>query len=181
MFIKYEIIMKFKVIVYLVVLFSCFQVSGQFGEISGVVSDEFGPLSGAKVTILETGSSVNCDINGAFSFEIRPGSYELVAEYLLFGTQSKLVSVSFNSLKVEVNFKLESRSAIDASTSIGSRSDPKSQMDNAVAVDIISSVDIVNSGQLNLTGVLQYLVPSFHSTVQTVADGTDHIYPATIR
>jgi len=171
----------YRAIVCLVILLLCNSNYGQLGKVSGVVSDEFGPLSGAKVRVVGTDLAVNCDINGAYSFDLKAGTYEIEAGYLLFGTQIKPATISFNSLNVIVDFVLKSGSAVDANTSIGSRSKPKTQMENAVAVDIISAQDISNSGQLSLTGVLHYFVPSFHSTAQTISDGTDHIAPATLR
>ena len=173
--------MKNNLILSLIILLISSNSIGQFGTISGIVSDEFGPLPGAKVTLLETGISNNCDINGSFSFKIKPGTYTLEVGYLLFGSQTETVTISFNNLNAITNFNLVSRSALDAGVSLGSRSRPKTQMENAVAVDIISATDIYNCGQHSLTGVLQYWVPSFHSTVQTISDGTDHMDPATIR
>lgn len=162
-------------------ILATFNIWAQFGSISGTVSDEFGPLPGAKVTIQGTDQSVNCDLNGAFKIDVKPGSYVIEASYLLFLTEEQLTTISFNNLNPELHFVLESGSAIDANTSLGSRSKPKTQMENVVAVDVISSHDILNSGQTTLTGVLHFLIPSFHSTPQTIADGTDHIDPSTLR
>ena len=106
---------------------SCF---AQLGSISGTVSDEFGPLSGAKVKIEGTDLSISCDINGAYSIDIKPGKYTVSASYLLYKTKKKSADISFNHLNADINFILESGSAVDADISIGSRAKPKSQMDN---------------------------------------------------
>ncbi|NOQ70653.1 MAG: TonB-dependent receptor [Crocinitomix sp.] len=157
---------------------SCF---AQLGSISGTVSDEFGPLPGAKVKIIGTDLSISCDINGAYTFEIKPGKYSVSTSYLLYKTQKISADISFNHLNADVDFVLESGSVVDADISIGSRAKPKSQMENIAAVDVISPTDISTSAQISLSQILHYLVPSFHSTSQTISDGTDHTAPATLR
>lgn len=153
----------------------------QLGTISGSVSDEFGPLPGAKVKIEGTDLSVSCDINGEYTIEVKPGKYSVNASYLLYKTEKKPADVSFNHLNSVIDFILESGSVVDTDISIGSRVKPKSQMDNVAAVDVISPTDISTSAQITLSQVLHYLVPSFNSTSQTISDGTDHIAPATLR
>ncbi len=64
----------------------------------------------------------------------------------------------------------------------GVRSETKrSQWLSPVPVDVISSEFIRNSGYTELTQILQYILPSFHSTHQTIADGTDSYDPAALR
>lgn len=165
----------------LCILFLAVHTSAQLGTISGNVSDDFGPLAGARVSIANTDLSVSCDINGDFKFEIKPGQYEVTANYLLYKTEKKEISISFNNLHEKLNFVLASGSSVDADISVGSRVKPKSQMENVAAVDIISSSDLAASGRMTLSDALHYLVPSFHATAQTISDGTDHITPATLR
>lgn len=57
----------------------------------------------------------------------------------------------------------------------------RSHLTTAVPVEIIQSTYIENSGQVELGQVLQYSCPSFHSTHQTIADGTDSFDPAALR
>ena len=51
----------------------------------------------------------------------------------------------------------------------------------SAAVDVISPTEISTSALISLSQILHYLVPSFHSTTQTISDGTDHTAPATLR
>lgn len=81
----------------------------------------------------------------------------------------------------KVDFILETGFSIDQPVSLGSRAKPKSLLKNTAAVDIISPQQLTNSSQVELSHILHYLIPSFHSTNQTIADGTDHIDPATLR
>lgn len=153
----------------------------QYGEVLGVVQDEFGPLPGAKVRLKGTSEVVSCDIQGKFSFQLKPGKHTLVASYLLFEESEITVNLTFNQLKIDTVFTLKAVSPVDANASIGSRSGSKSQFESATAIDIISPSDFSNSSHLTLGEFLHYHVPSFHSTRQTIADGTDHVDPATLR
>ncbi|MFT4600590.1 MAG: iron complex outermembrane receptor protein, partial [Arenicella sp.] len=153
----------------------------QLGEIKGKVSDDFGPLPGAKISVVGTNITSSCDINGEYSIEIKPGTYNITASYLLYKSQTKSVSISFNSLEVVEDFLLASVSPVDANASVGTRSGPKSQLESTAAVDIISPADFAASTQMTLGQFLHFHVPSFHSTRQTISDGTDHVDPGTLR
>ncbi|NVK66457.1 MAG: TonB-dependent receptor [Flavobacteriales bacterium] len=153
----------------------------QNGTISGVVSDEFGELSGAKVELVGTNQSTYCDINGSFQLEVKPGLYTLKVSYLMYKSHELGVRVDFNNLNPELQIILVPGSTADEDVELGSRFAPKSQIESPVALELVSSEEIINSGYLSLSEVLMYLVPSFNSNRQTIADGTDHIAPSTVR
>lgn len=157
------------------------QVFAQNGSISGVVSDEFGELSGAKVELKGTNQSTYCDINGVFNFEVTPGLYTLRVSYLMYKSMELGVKVDFNNLNPELKIILVPGSTADEDIELGSRFAPKSQLESPVALEVISNVEIMDNAHLSLSEVLMYLVPSFNSNKQTIADGTDHISPSTVR
>lgn len=71
------------------ILLSIFLLSGmslfaQSGTIRGtVIEDESGePVMFGDVTIEETGDYVSTDLEGAYSFDVAPGTYTLVFEYV---------------------------------------------------------------------------------------------------
>jgi len=157
------------------------QAVAQNGTISGVVSDEFGELSGAKVELKGTNQVTYCDINGGFLFEVTPGLYTVRVTYLMYQSVELGVKVDFNNLNPELNIILVPGSTADEDIELGSRFEPKSQLESPVALEIISNAEIIDNGHLSLSEVLMYHVPSFNSNKQTIADGTDHISPSTIR
>lgn len=154
---------------------------GQLGELNGKVSDDFGPLPGAKLTVEGLGLVAKCDINGDYSLDLKAGTYNITASYLLYESATKSITISFSSLEVTTDFVLNSVSPVDANASVGTRSGSKSQLDNTAAVDIISPADLSVSTQMTLSQFLHYHVPSFNSTRQTISDGTDHVDPTTLR
>ncbi|MFK7785728.1 MAG: TonB-dependent receptor [Crocinitomicaceae bacterium] len=157
------------------------QAFAQNGSISGVVSDEFGELSGAKVELKGTNQSTYCDINGAFALEVSPGLYTIRVTYLMYKSKELGVKVDFNNLNPELKIILVPGSTADEDIELGSRFAPKSQLESPVALEIVSNAEIISNAHLSLSEVLMYHVPSFNSNKQTIADGTDHISPSTVR
>lgn len=65
---------------------------------------------------------------------------------------------------------------------VGSRSGGRSRADSPVPVDVFNLKDIQQSlPQTNINQILNTIAPSFTSTIQTNADGSDHSDPAQLR
>jgi len=65
---------------------------------------------------------------------------------------------------------------------VGSRSGGRSKADSPVPVDVFNLKDIQQSlPQTNINQILNTIAPSFTSTIQTNADGSDHSDPAQLR
>lgn len=148
--------------------------------ISGNVSDQFGNLPGARVSIEGSNLNTTTDVNGNYTLSIDEGEYVLTAGFVMYNSVSKSIVVKVGET-VQVDFILETGFSMDQPISLGSRAKPSSLLKITAPVDIISPQEITNSSQIELSHILHYLVPSFHSTHQTIADGTDHIDPATLR
>ena len=59
---------------------------------------------------------------------------------------------------------------------------PEPGQKHHVPVDIIPLAQVVNQvGQVDLNQILNDIAPSFQSSRQTIADGTDHLDPAQLR
>lgn len=132
--------------------------------LEGLVSDEFGPLSGATVEIDKLNLQSTTDINGLFSFSLEKGSYELSFQSIGFRKIVQQIRLVQDTL-ISINM-------LPPIIEIGGQGEP---------VEVIGYEEIVNSSRQNLGELLQYLVPTFHSTHQTISDGTDHIDPISMR
>lgn len=65
---------------------------------------------------------------------------------------------------------------------LGSRTGGRTKTDSPVPVDVFNLKKIEKTlPQTNINQILNAIAPSFTSTVQTVADGTDHLDPAQLR
>ena len=148
--------------------------------ITGLVSDQFGTLPGAKISIEGTNLNTSTDVNGIYTINLEEGDYVVTANFVMYNSVSKSITVKVGETAT-LDFILETGFSIDQPVSLGSRAQPKSSLRTTAPVDIISPQDLTNATQIELSHILHYLVPSFHSTNQTISDGTDHIDPATLR
>ncbi len=75
-----------------------------------------------------------------------------------------------------------STSQIEEVVLVGSRSGGRSKADSPVPVDVFNMKEIQQSlPQTNINQILNTIAPSFTSTIQTNADGSDHSDPAQLR
>ena len=156
------------------------QAQSQTAIISGTVSDMFGNLPGAKVAIEGTALSTSTDVNGNFLLTVSPGQYVVKSSFVMYSDMRQEVQVAASD-SIHLDFILESGFVLDQEVSVGTRSRPRTLLETTVPIDIISQETIASSSQIELGQVLHYTTASFHSTHQTIADGTDHIDPAALR
>ena len=148
-------------------------MSGQV--VSGTVKDDSGPLPGVSVIVKGTTVGTTTDFDGNYSIDANNGDL-LVFSYVGYDTQEVVVSGE------TLNITLMAGVALDEVVLIGSRNKSRTAIDTPVPVDVIDVSEIATSGpQTTITEILNYVAPSFTSTAQTVADGTDHVDPASLR
>jgi len=172
----------------LLLLFSLLILSAQLsysqtaGVISGIVKDGNGnTLAGATVQIERTNKGDYTNAQGRFSLETIPGNYTVLVSFVGFVTQRQPVTVKAGEAVV-LNVTLVASTTMNELVVLGSRSLPRSQTETPVPVDVIDIKRVVQDApQVSVNQILTYVAPSFSSGVQTVADGTDHIDPASLR
>lgn len=93
-----------------------------------------------------------------------------------------IVPGSLSQLKAQTKKVTDSVRNVDEVVLLGSRSTPRTQTESPVPVDIFNLKKEGKSlPQTQVSQILNYLAPSFTSSVQTNADGTDHLDPAQLR
>ena len=70
---------------------------------------------------------------------------------------------------------------LEAFVSTGTRFSDRTVTESPVPIDVVVNTELRQGGYTETSQVLQALVPSFNFPRPTVADGSDHIRPATIR
>ena len=145
---------------------------------SGTVKDETGkPMTGATVTIKGTKSSRLTNDAGQFTISAASGD---VLEISFSGYETGSVKLGAEA-SVAVSLKPGSGD-INEVVVTGTRGLPRSKLESTAPVDVLDLKSlVVDAPQTNITDILNNIAPSFNSTTQTVADGTDHIDPATVR
>jgi len=167
---------------FLLFLLTAMGVNAQTGTIKGTVKDASGnPLSGASVTIQGRTRGTSTTSDGSFSLLVPTGTQTINASYVGFSSAKKTVTVTSEST-VTVDFVLEERGQEQAVVVLGSRSLPRTQLETPAPVDVIDIKKLAGDApQVYINQILTYAAPSFNSGTQTVADGTDHIDPASLR
>ncbi len=152
------------------------------GTISGTVKDAMGnPLAGASVVIEGTKQGAATDANGFFSLKVESGNYTIVISYVGVQTQKKNVSVISGAILSE-QFDMQNSADLNRVVVVGSRSNLiRTSTQTPVPIDVVSAKELVATGQVEPTQMINFVAPSFNSSRQTIADGTDHIDPATLR
>ncbi len=154
----------------------------QTGTIKGSVKDVKGNLlSGASVTIQGSSRGTTTDNDGVFTLIVSPGTYSVSASYVGLGMGKQTVTVAAGNT-TNVDFILVEGGQEETVVILGSRSLPRTQLETPAPVDVIDVKKLAGDApQVYINQILTYAAPSFNSGTQTVADGTDHIDPASLR
>ncbi len=150
--------------------------------IKGTVKNANGQtLSGASVVEQKGKKGTITDINGLYSLSVAPGKYTILISYVGYAPQTLNVVAIANS-QVTQDVQLTDANSLTEVTVTGSRAIGRTAIETAVPVDVIPLASVINDlGQVDLNQILNFIAPSFQSSRQTVADGTDHVDPAQLR
>ncbi len=151
-------------------------------SLQGKVADYTGvAIPGASVQVVGQKIGTSTDANGMYVLKfLAPGTYKVRVSFT--GYINTEQDVAIESAVKTLDFSLsETKSDLGDVVVIGSRSTPRTNIESVVPVDLISSKDVKVFAQTDLTQILNFVAPSFSSNRQTVADGTDHIDPASLR
>lgn len=146
--------------------------------ISGTVIENKGKaLVGAVISVKGTNSKTVSKDNGEFSISVTKGDV-LVVNFLGFETKNITMDGSSN-LTIKLT---EAEAGLSEVVVLGSRGTGRTKMESTAPVDVFDVKTLITEiPQTDVTSILNYVAPSFNSTPQTVADGTDHIDPASVR
>ncbi|HUP00798.1 MAG TPA: TonB-dependent receptor, partial [Gemmatimonadota bacterium] len=157
-------------------------VLAQQGTITGtILSEETAePIPGADVSIVGTARGAVTNDLGEFRLAAPPGTYTLRARSFAHREAEQRITVEPGAA-IEVDFRLAAAPLLaDEIVAIGSRT-ARTATATTVPVDVLTSEEIEISGQTEVNQLLAVAIPSFNASHQTIADGTDHINPASLR
>ncbi|WP_262913219.1 TonB-dependent receptor [Portibacter marinus] len=161
-------------------LIFCLGAHAQSGTtITGsIVDQETGvPLIGATIIEPSSGRGTVTDLNGEFALNVSSLPTRLEISYTGFVLQNLDVT-SADNLEVSL---AQSFSRLDEVVVVGTRGKPRTILDSAVPIDNINSADLQLSGQASVDQMINYRVPSYNSTNQTISDATAHFDPSELR
>ncbi|RXJ45809.1 TonB-dependent receptor [Gelidibacter gilvus] len=161
---------------YLLLFLILFSYSLFAQKVSGVVIDENNePLSGVTIIVKGTLSGTITDFDGKYEIKADIGQ-KLVFSYVGYNNLEKSVEGT------TLNVIMKAGVSLQEITLIGSRNPARTAVNSLSPVDVIDVTELASvSPQVNLNQILNFVAPSFTSNTQTIADGTDHIDPASLR
>ncbi|HTH31549.1 MAG TPA: TonB-dependent receptor plug domain-containing protein, partial [Lacibacter sp.] len=168
-----------KRIFYIVLLFLPIFTMAQ-KVITGTVKDDKTkqPLQGASVVVKGGTGGTTTNASGDFSLSVPAQAKTIIISYV--GYESRDIAIGNNVTGLEI--LLMATEQLTDIVVVGSRNLSRTRTETPVAVDIIPITQIANQvGQTDLNQILTYVAPSFQSSRQTIADGTDHVDPAQLR
>ena len=160
----------------LCLFFTGFILQAQIQEITGTVIDEQSqPLGGVSVAIKGTNQGTITDFDGKYSLNATLGQ-TLVFSFV--GYDVREVGID----RATINVTMVAGMALSEVVLIGSRNMNRTVVESTVPIDVLDIKELSSAvPQVNLNQMLNYVAPSFSSNTQTIADGTDHIDPASLR
>ena len=123
--------MKYKI---LSLIFSLIFITTAFaGKITGTVYDDKGnPLAYASILIKEKSSGTTANQEGRYSFELNPGNYTIVVQYVGFAKQEKKIHVDNNDQQLDFKLQLQQLQLNDVIVKTGSEDPAYAIIRNAI-------------------------------------------------
>jgi iron complex outermembrane recepter protein len=157
-------------------------LAAQTGTIAGTVTEAASgePIAGASVRVAgRPGVATRPD--GTYRLEVPAGSHELVVSRVGFVTAREPVTVEAGATVTRDVRLAETAQALEGLVAVGTRRPDRTATDAPVPVDVLTAADIQATGLTETAQIVQRLAPSVNFPRATVADGTDHVRPATLR
>ena len=165
------------------VMLAALPAFAQQGTIRGTVIDgsDDTPLSSANLNLVGTLRGTITGGDGGFSMNVPAGTCALQATFIGYEAARQSVEVSAGyTAAVDFVLKASAVALGEAFVVIGSRT-VRTAVETPAPVDVISEEEIRESGQTEINQALRQLAPSFNASHQSIADGSDHINPASLR
>lgn len=138
------------------------------------------PLAGATVSVEGGTATTTTDADGKYQLELPPGKVKLKIEFSGFKAEDKEVDlVAGQTLETNVSLGAD-QSGNEVIVVVGSRT-PRTNVETTAPVDVVSAEEIARVGRTETSRILHTLAASYVSTPQTIADGSDHVDPASLR
>jgi iron complex outermembrane recepter protein len=180
-------IRRFRSVVVLVAGLAAASASALHAQSRGVVTGSVthaqtgAPLQGATIQVIGSQQGTFSRLDGSFRLELAPGTYDLRVGLIGYAAVTQSVQVAAGQT-VSRNFQLAPTAVqIDELVAVGSRRADRTVTSSPVPVDVIPAAAIAASGLTETSQIIQRLAPSVNFPRTSIADGTDHMRPVTLR
>ena len=155
----------------------------QNGVVTGTVTDSASgaPLGGVAVRVAGAQAGTTTRPAGTYRLPLAAGSYDLVVSRVGYATARIPVRVSAGATITRDVRLAAAATALEGIVAVGTRRPDRVATETPVPVDVVTAADIEATGLTETSQIIQRLAPSVNFPRATVADGTDHVRPATLR
>jgi iron complex outermembrane receptor protein len=153
------------------------------GVLTGRITDRLNgqPLSGVNVRVPGTAQRTVSSSDGTYRLTLTPGQHAILVNYVGYSPLRDTITIAAGETPTR-NYTLDKGIAeLNAAVIIGTRSHDRTVLNSPVPVDVLTPREIRQTGAVETSQIIQLLAPSFNFPRPTVADGTDHIRPSTLR
>jgi iron complex outermembrane recepter protein len=153
------------------------------GSLTGKVTESGSgsPVAGATIQVVGTTVGAIARADGSYRISLPPGRYEVRARLLGYEAVRDTVRIA-SGANVTKDFALtRAVNNLEQVVVTGTRRQDRTVVVAPVPIDVVSAKDIKVSGRVETAQIIQMIAPSFNFPRATIADGTDHVRPATLR
>jgi len=151
------------------------------GTLTGHVVGPGGPLVGASVSIASSQRTAVTRSEGSYQVSLPAGRYEVRTRLIGFIERIDSVTITPGAVTTK-DFRMEpAATTLESVAIIGTRSQERTVISAPVPIDVLPAADLAQSGRTETAQMIQAVAPSLNFPRATIADGTDHIRPATLR
>jgi iron complex outermembrane receptor protein len=153
------------------------------GTVTGkVIDQQTGKgIAGARVSVLGGLTVGVTRTEGTYTISAPAGSPEILVSAIGYATGRASVLVTSGGTATQDFALTRAAVALEEIAVTGTRRTDRSAIDQPVPVDVLTQEEIRQTGRTETAQILQSLAPSLNFPRATVADGTDHTRPATLR
>ncbi|HEX8211894.1 MAG TPA: TonB-dependent receptor [Longimicrobium sp.] len=155
----------------------------QRGTVAGTVTDSASgaPLGGVAVRVAGAQAGTVTRAEGTYRLLLASGSYQLVVSRVGYATARVPVTIAAGETATRDVRLATAATALEGIVAVGTRRPDRVATETPVPVDVVTAADIEATGLTETSQIIQRLAPSVNFPRATIADGTDHIRPATLR
>lgn len=153
------------------------------GTLTGRVTDQQtgAPIAGARLQVIGRLLGTTSRSDGTYRLAVPAGPHDIRVTAIGYSLARRTVTASAGAPQT-VDFALERSSVqLQAVTVTGTRTPERTVVDVPVPVDVLGEVELKSTGRTETAQILQSLAPSLNFPRTSIADGTDHTRPATLR
>jgi iron complex outermembrane receptor protein len=139
------------------------------------------PLSGVHIRVPGTAQGAVSTSDGTYRLTLTPGQHGILVSYVGYAPRRDTLTVAAGDTPTRDYTLDKGITELNAAVIIGTRTHDRTVLNSPVPVDVLTPTEIRQTGAVETSQIIQLLAPSFNFPRPTVADGTDHIRPSTLR